>query len=408
MPMRVSRFVSLALLLFPVPLALAKGPTKDSQARARYRMVEEEIVAAGVKNGRVIRSMKQTLRHEFVPLRLRKYAYLDMALPIGESQTISPPFVVAFMTEQIDPQPTDRVLEIGTGSGYQAAVLSPLVAEVYTIEIVETLGRRAARTLKRLRYDNVHTKLGDGYLGWPDKAPFDKILVTCSPENVPVTLVQQLTEGGLMIVPVGERYQQTLYLFTKQQGKLVSKALLPTLFVPMTGEAEQARQVRPDPTRPQLVNGSFEERIESSPRPVGWHYLRQADLLVDSAEARDGSCYLEFVNRDPGRGSRVLQGFAVDGKKVTHLHVSLWVRGTEIRSGQHTNQLPRLVVTFYDRNRAHVGQASVGPWSGSFGWKHESSRLRVPVRTREAILRIGLLGAVGDFAVDGVAISAAE
>ena len=171
-------------------------------------MVDKEIVAAGVTNERVIQAMRDTPRHEFVPANQRQYAYLDMALPIGNAQTISPPFIVASMTQEIDPQPTDRVLEIGTGSGYQAAVLSPLVKDVYTIEIVEPLGRRATRTLKRLGYKNVHTRVGDGYKGWPEAAPFDKIIVTCSPEKVPQPLVDQLREGGLMIVPVGERYQQ--------------------------------------------------------------------------------------------------------------------------------------------------------------------------------------------------------
>src|SRR3990172_12411296 len=145
-----------------------------------------------------------------------------MALPIGDQQTISPPFVVAYMTQEVDPQPTDRVLETATGSGYQAAVLSPLVRNVYTIEIVEPLGKRAARTLKKLGYKNVFVKVGDGYQGWPDAAPFDKIIVTCSPEKVPQPLVDQLRDGGLMVIPVGERYQQTLYSMRKANGELQS------------------------------------------------------------------------------------------------------------------------------------------------------------------------------------------
>jgi protein-L-isoaspartate(D-aspartate) O-methyltransferase len=221
------------LLVLPPTAGFAQG--KSGFEAARNRMVDEEIAAAGVKNPRVIEAMRATPRHEFVTLNQRKYAYLDMALPIGEGQTISPPFIVAYMTEQLDPLRTDKVLEIGTGSGYQAAVLSPLVREVYTIEIVPQLGNHAAKVLRQLGYDNVHAKVGDGYQGWKEHAPFDKIIVTCSPERVPVPLVTQLKEGGRMIIPVGERYQQTLYLLKKTKGQLVPEALRPTLFVPMTG-----------------------------------------------------------------------------------------------------------------------------------------------------------------------------
>jgi protein-L-isoaspartate(D-aspartate) O-methyltransferase len=173
---------------------------------ARRLLVQEAIVGGGIKDERVIKSIRETPRHEFIDRKYRRQSYLDMALPIGDKQTISSPFIVAFMTESLSPKASDRVLEIGTGSGYQAAVLSPLVREVYSIEIVESLGRHAKETLKRLKYDNVHVKVGDGYKGWPDKAPFDKIIVTCSPERIPTPLVEQLKEGGLMIVPVGERY----------------------------------------------------------------------------------------------------------------------------------------------------------------------------------------------------------
>src|SRR3954470_10546818 len=246
-------------------------------------MVDKEIVAAGVKNERVIKAMRDTPRHEFVPPGERDHAYLDMALPIGNGQTISPPFVVASMTEAIDPKPGDRVLEIGTGSGYQAAILSPLVSDVYTIEIVDSLSARATRALKRLGYKNVHTRAGDGYKGWPEAAPFDKIIVTCSPEEVPKPLVEQLKEGGLMVVPVGERYRQTLYLMRKTGGKLKSEALRATLFVPMTGAAESERKVKPDPKKPQIFNGSFEEAVtnsEGNEEPVGWHYQRQLTLKM--------------------------------------------------------------------------------------------------------------------------------
>src|SRR6476660_1635986 len=293
-------------------------------AAQRQQMVDREIVAAGIKDPRVVQAMRDTPRHEFVNIPTGANADFDMALPIGEGQTISPPFVVAYMTEELDPQPGDKVLEIGTGSGYQAAVLSPLVKDVYTIEIVKPLGERAARTLKRLKYANVHAKVGDGYQGWPEHAPFDKIIVTCSPEQVPPKLVEQLREGGRMIVPVGERYEQTLYLFRKIDGKLEKVALLPTLFVPMTGKAEDGRVAKPDPANPQINNGGFEEisvpPVESSkpeddksnaeveksePTPLGWHYQRQLKL-VESDEAPQGGHHVTFSNTEPGRSAHAL------------------------------------------------------------------------------------------------------
>jgi protein-L-isoaspartate(D-aspartate) O-methyltransferase len=312
------------------------------------------------------------------------------------------------MTEQLDPQPTDRVLEIGTGSGYQAAVLSPLVSEVYSIEIVEPLGRKAARTLKRLKYDNVHTRIGDGYKGWPEKAPFDKIIVTCSPERVPRALVEQLRDGGRIVVPVGERYHQNLYLFTKQDGKLNAEPLRPTLFVPMTGQAEEGRRLLPDPLNPTVRNGSFEEMVGKSDRAAGWHYQRQMEVVEDAREAREGDRYALFTNEDRGRGCRALQGFAVDGRKVTNLDISLWVRGKDLLYGQDRKQWPRLVITFYDENRAGIDEVVVGPWTGSFEWIQPQQRVDVPVKAREAVLRIGLLGGIGELAVDDLKIAAVK
>jgi protein-L-isoaspartate(D-aspartate) O-methyltransferase len=185
----------------------------------------------------VLKAMATVPRHEFMPDSVRKYAYSDGAFPIGYDQTISRPFIVAFMTEQLDPKPTDRVLEIGTGSGYQAAVLSLLVAEVYTIEIVEPLAKRAGADLKRLGYNNVNVLAGDGYKGWPEHAPFDAIIVTCAPDQVPQPLVDQLKDGGRMIIPVGEAGDQQLYVLRKNGQKIERQAVLPVMFVPMTGKA---------------------------------------------------------------------------------------------------------------------------------------------------------------------------
>jgi protein-L-isoaspartate(D-aspartate) O-methyltransferase len=404
------RFIPLSAILVLaclVPRATAVEPQGDWRALAN-EMVDKEIVAAGVKNERVIRAMRETPRHEFVAGNIRDRAYYDMALPIGNSQTISPPFVVASMTEAIDPQATDRVLEIGTGSGYQAAILSPLVREVYTIEIVDELSKRATRTLKRLHYDNVHTKSGDGYKGWPGAAPFDKIIVTCSPEKVPQPLVDQLREGGLMVIPVGERYRQTLYLMRKVEGELKKEALRATLFVPMTGTAEEQRKVKPDPAHPKISNGSFEEVAEDSDgkkEPIGWHYLRQIAISSEGSPP-DGAQYARFHNAEAGRGCHALQGFAVDGKQVSQLEISYWVRGENIRLGDQSGP-PKIVVTFYDERRAVVGEESVGSFVGTFGWREETGRVRVPLRTREAILRIGLLGSTGDLSLDDLQVKAA-
>ena len=193
----------------------ADAQRTDPYRDARYRLVADYIEREGINNPRVLASMRQVPRHEFVAPHDKKDAYVDAALPIGHKQTISPPYVVAYMTQTIDPQPEDRVLEIGTGSGYQAAVLSNLVKEVYSIEIVEQLGKTAAERLHRLKYTNVKTKVGDGYLGWEEYAPFDKIIVTCSPENVPQALIDQLKDGGRLLVPLGERYHQVFHQFEK-------------------------------------------------------------------------------------------------------------------------------------------------------------------------------------------------
>jgi protein-L-isoaspartate(D-aspartate) O-methyltransferase len=382
-------------------LALAAGPlwARDPYELVRYRMVENYVVAEGVKNPRVLDAMRRTPRHEFVPAELRPKVYYDMALPIGNAQTISPPYIVAFMTEQLDPRPTDKVLEIGTGSGYQAAVLSPLVKEVYTIEIVEPLALRAAATLRRLRYDNVHAKVGDGFKGWPDQAPFDKIIVTCSPEDVPKPLVEQLVEGGRMVIPLGERYQQTLYLFRKKDGQLTRESLAPTMFVPMTGQAEADRKIKPDPTNPRLVNFSFEELDEKTGRPTSWYYQRQLTIET-AADAPDGNRYATLVNREPGRLAQTVQAFPVDGRRVKVLTFSCWAKGSAI------TPLAVAGVCFYDQDRKTVAEVTMGRWRGSFSWQESKTRIPVPPAAREALIRIDMQGSTGAISFDRVMIEA--
>lgn len=205
-------------------------------AMARAEMVRTQIAARGVTDARVLSAMARVPRHEFLPAAQRSMAYEDGPLPIGHGQTLSQPYVVAFMTAALDPRPGDRILEVGTGSGYQAAVLSGLVAEVFSIEIVEPLARRAEADLKRLGYANVKVRAGDGYAGWPEAAPFDAIIVTCAPEQVPPALVQQLKSGGRMIIPVGPQLGvQELILLRKTPKGLEQQAVMEVRFVPMVG-----------------------------------------------------------------------------------------------------------------------------------------------------------------------------
>lgn len=217
----------------------ALGGEPDPVA-ARKRMVTEQLTAPGrdIKDPRVLAAMGTVPRHEFVPDEQRRYAYADTPLPIGHGQTISQPFIVAFMTEKLAPKPTDRVLEIGTGSGYQAAILSGLVAEIYTIEIIETLALNAERVLQRLKYKNIKVRAGDGYQGWPEAAPYDAVIVTCAPERIPQPLIDQLKDRGRMIIPVGPSFDQKLYLLEKRGQRIEQQAVLPVRFVPMTGKAQ--------------------------------------------------------------------------------------------------------------------------------------------------------------------------
>ena len=202
------------------------------------RMIDEQLKGRDIRDAKVLEAMRRVPRHRFVPDSVREDAYSDHPLPIGHGQTISQPYIVAFMTEALDLKPTDRVLEIGTGSGYQAAVLAELAREVYTIEIVEPLAKSAAETLSALGYKNVHTRTGNGYLGWPEAAPFDKIMVTAAPDEVPPALVEQLAPGGLIAIPVGAIIQELQIMRRTPEG-LVTLKTLPVRFVPMTGKPKE-------------------------------------------------------------------------------------------------------------------------------------------------------------------------
>jgi len=229
--------LSMILILFVVR-PLLRGRREQAIFRTNAEaMVAEQIEARGVKNEKVLEAMRSVPRHKFVPEDLIPHAYQDSPLPIGFGQTISQPYIVALMTELLDPESSDVALEVGTGSAYQAAVLSEIVDQVYTIEIFEELGSSARERLKDLGCDNVEVKIADGYYGWPEHGPFDVIIVTCAAAHVPPPLMEQLKEGGKMCIPVGSVFwAQNLMLVEKKDGKIISRNILPVRFVPMLGE----------------------------------------------------------------------------------------------------------------------------------------------------------------------------
>ena len=228
----MKKFVIFILILFSI-----QANAKD-YAKMRERMVKFQIEARGVTNKSVLSAMRKVERHLFVPQEVRDLSYEDYPLPIGENQTISQPYIVGLMTELLDPKPSDKVLEIGTGSGYQAAVLAEIVSKVYTIEIIPSLAKRAEKILKELGYTNVYVKTKDGFAGLPEEAPFDSIIVTCAPPEIPQPLLDQLKENGRLVIPVGVE-DQDLLLVVKKDGKSFIKNIIPVRFVPMTGEIQK-------------------------------------------------------------------------------------------------------------------------------------------------------------------------
>jgi protein-L-isoaspartate(D-aspartate) O-methyltransferase len=232
--------IAVTAILLLIAAMPAGGQEPAALARKREAMVRTQIQNRGVKDPRVLAAMRAVPRHLFVPQEIVNSAYEDTPLPIGEGQTISQPYIVALMTELLEAGPEDRILEIGTGSGYQAAVLSGLVREVYSIEIKEGLQRRAAETLRRLGYSNVRSLFADGYFGWPGEPPFDGILITAAVDHVPPPLLAQLKDGGRMVLPLGSPWAvQELVVVTKKGEAYTLRHVLGVLFVPMTGRAQE-------------------------------------------------------------------------------------------------------------------------------------------------------------------------
>jgi protein-L-isoaspartate(D-aspartate) O-methyltransferase len=243
-PQKQMQIVSLVFLII-IMFACSGNPNGSGPSisveelrKLRQNMVNRQIIARGIKDPLVIEAMDKVERHQFVLPGQERQAYDDGPLSIGEGQTISQPYIVAIMTELARIGPESTVLEIGTGSGYQAAILGEIAREVYTIEIIESLGVRSKNLLERLNYKNIHVRIGDGYKGWPEHAPFDAILVTAAPDHIPQPLVDQLKVGGRLVIPVGELYQE-LEVITKTQRGIDREKIIPVRFVPMTGEAEQ-------------------------------------------------------------------------------------------------------------------------------------------------------------------------
>ncbi len=386
--------LSVSFSLFAFCLLLcgsAAGQSKTNFDEARRRMVEDEIVGGGVTNKRVIQAMLATPRHEFVSHDQQKNAYYDMSIPIGEGQTISGPFVVAYMTQELDPQPSDKVLEIGTGSGYQAAVLSPLVKDVYTIEILQSLGKRADATLKRLKYGNVHVKIGDGYQGLARASAVrqdHRHLLAGESAGAAGRRTQRRRPHDCS----GRRALRADALSVHQEKRQAGVGIA----APDAVRADD----RPGRAGARSAAGSAASQnrqrelrrvggAENEPR--AWFYCREMKVS-DAADAPDKQHYLVFTNDVPGRMSRALQGFAIDGSKVGQLEVSAMIRGHDIRPGQAVDELPEISLTFYDNNSGIIGRTFAGPFRGTFDWKRVTEKLKVPAKATKCIMHVGSVG----------------
>lgn len=310
-------------------------PRTDEHEKERHAMVSRQIAARGMHDESVLQAMRNVPRHWFVPEQARKMAYADTPLHIGDGQTISQPYVVALMTQALYLTPESKVLEIGTGSGYQAAVLSEITPHIFTIEIVEALGKRAIETFERHGYDTIKVRIGDGYAGWPEHAPFDAIIVTCAPDHIPPRLVEQLRTGGRMCIPVGEEGAQELHVLTKDvKGEMQRRTLIPVRFVPMTGEAQKGPSEEAAPAQPSTaehqhdidgINEEFKkpdldveqwvQRWEVESREI---YSERAKI-VEALELKEGmrvadvgagtGLFVELLSKAAGKEGRV---YAVD------------------------------------------------------------------------------------------------
>ncbi|MGV3606304.1 MAG: protein-L-isoaspartate O-methyltransferase [Planctomycetaceae bacterium] len=381
-------------------------PGNQALASARQRMVREEIEAQGIKNAALLDAMREVPRDQFIPTHRRNVAYLNVAITYGDGHVVLPPLVIAHAIEQLDPKLNDKVLVIGTGTGYSTALLSRMSKEVFSIEIDRATALTAEETLRRLKYSNIQLKVGDGFEGWKEHAPFQKIIVECSPDTVPPALIEQLDEGGSLLIPVGDDYDQTMYLMKKVNGQLETVSMWPTLLVPMKGRAEELRSSSSEKPRPPSINnGGFEEIVPGSDNlPAHWTYVRQAKV-IEGERFPEGNRALQFLNDTPGHLSTAIQAFPVDGKSVSEITLSFRVWGKEIRPGLTRQQLPRLEVRFFDEKRRPCGGDWVGGWFLTFDWVQKTRRFSVPRQAKFAIVQIGLDGATGEIRFDDLRIT---
>lgn len=394
----VAMALSLMWLLSVQPVAAQSGLRELLEARRR--MVSEEIEAQGIENERLLEAMREVPREQFLPLPKRKLAYLNVVVTFGDGQVILPPLVTAHLIEQLNPQKNDKVLVIGAGSGYSTALLSRMCREVDAVEIDPAIAKTAEEVFARLKFTNIKMRVGDGFEGWKEHAPYQRIIVECSPENVPQPLVDQLAEGGVLLVPVGDEFDQTMHLCQKENGKLTTLSLWPTLLLPMKGKAEELRSQSATPRDPALLNGGFEELVPSTKDvPASWAYVRQGRAIADSS-CPEGSNSLSFINVTPGVAATALQAFPVDGKKISELAIACKIWGKEVRPGQNRQQLPRVEVRFFDEKRRLVGGDWMGGWNMTFDWVKKDHVFAVPRQAKFAVIRIGLGGAVGEIRFD--------
>ena len=400
-------FTLLALLsIYIVPLLLVSPQPAAAQSgmrellEARRLMVQEEIAAQGIENERLLEAMREVPREQFIPLYKRNLAYLNLAVTYGDGQVILPPLVTAHLIEQLDPQKNDKVLVIGAGSGYSSALLSRMCREVYAVEIDRNVAATAEETLNRLKYTNVKLRVGDGFEGWQEHAPYQRIIVECSPDSVPKPLVEQLAEGGVLLVPVGTEFDQTMHLCKKVNGELTTVSLWPTLLLPMKGKAEEFRSQSEKLRTPSILNGGFEEIVpKTTDVPASWAYVRQGRVITDST-CPEGKYSLSFINVTPVVAATALQAFPVDGKSISELTLACKIWGKEIRPGQNRQELPRVEVRFFDEKRRFVGGEWMGGWNMTFNWLPKEHVFSVPRTAKFALLRIGLGGATGEIRFD--------